>query len=94
MACEPWEMESEVGSGGLDNGVFWDGLFVLFSAVLSKGGMVLTGKPVELQMVISTPCETEDVIDNVLRGYLDLTVRYKGWSRLCLWVSSIRRRGE
>lgn len=32
---------------------------------------------IELQMVISTPCDSEDVIDNVLRGYLDLTVRYK-----------------
>lgn len=31
-------------------------------------------------MVISTPCDSEDVIDNVLRGYLDLTVRYKGLS--------------
>lgn len=34
---------------------------------------------IELQQIVSTPCELEDMIDDVLRAYLDLTVRYKGW---------------
>lgn len=32
----------------------------------------------ELQQIVSTPCDSEDLIDNVLRGYLGLTVKYKG----------------
>lgn len=34
----------------------------------------------ELQQIVSTPCDSEDLIDNVLRAYLGLTVRYKGLS--------------
>lgn len=36
----------------------------------------------ELQQIVSTPCDSEDLIDNVLRAYLGLTVRYKGLSPL------------
>lgn len=32
----------------------------------------------ELQQIVSTPCDSEDLIDDVLRGYLGLTVKYKG----------------
>lgn len=32
----------------------------------------------ELQQIVSTPCDSENLIDNVLRGYLGLTVKYKG----------------
>ena len=32
----------------------------------------------ELQQTVSTPCDSEDLIDDVLRGYLGLTVKYKG----------------
>ncbi|BCR83034.1 DUF2013 domain-containing protein [Aspergillus chevalieri] len=31
----------------------------------------------ELQQIVSTPCDSEDLIDNVLRSYLSLTVQYK-----------------
>lgn len=34
----------------------------------------------ELQQIVSTPCDSENLIDNVLRGYLGLTVKYKGLS--------------
>lgn len=43
-------------------------------------GAVLTERRLltELQQIVSTPCDSEDLIDNVLRSYLDLTVQYKG----------------
>ncbi|GFG27342.1 protein dip1 [Aspergillus udagawae] len=32
----------------------------------------------ELQEIVSTPCSTEDLIDNALRSYLSLATKYKG----------------
>lgn len=37
LAYEPWEMESEVGSGTLENGVFWDGTLDLLWLFLWEG---------------------------------------------------------